>query len=184
MANPYYDHTTYPATGATGSSSALRAELDSIEAGFDAVEAAIADAPVSADILAALNLKVDIATPSITGALDCNNNAIAEMKTASFNGEVAASGTSGAVTCAFANGQKMKVVPTGNITSFVLSFPGVGHYQLRIAMGLAYTVAWTFSGVNAYNIDVTAPTTGANKSTFVNFFFDGTDCFYSRSQQA
>lgn len=31
----YYDHTTYPQTGAAGSSAAMRAELDSIEAGFD-----------------------------------------------------------------------------------------------------------------------------------------------------
>ncbi len=30
----YYDHTSYPTTGAAGSSSALRAELDLIEAGF------------------------------------------------------------------------------------------------------------------------------------------------------
>ena len=35
MANEYYDHTTYPAQGASGSSSALRSELDSIETGFD-----------------------------------------------------------------------------------------------------------------------------------------------------
>jgi hypothetical protein len=33
--NPYYDHSTYPATGAQGSSSAMRSELDAIEAGFD-----------------------------------------------------------------------------------------------------------------------------------------------------
>ncbi len=30
----YYDHTSYPATGAQGSSAALRAELDAVEAGF------------------------------------------------------------------------------------------------------------------------------------------------------
>lgn len=35
MANEFYDHTTYPSQGAAGSSSALRAELDSIEVGFD-----------------------------------------------------------------------------------------------------------------------------------------------------
>jgi trimeric autotransporter adhesin len=35
MANSYYDHGTVPATGATGSSSAMRAEFDAIEAGFD-----------------------------------------------------------------------------------------------------------------------------------------------------
>jgi hypothetical protein len=35
MAGEYYDHTTYPANGAAGSSSALRAELELIEAGFN-----------------------------------------------------------------------------------------------------------------------------------------------------
>jgi hypothetical protein len=37
MANTaaYYDHTTYPSTGAPGSSASLRAELDAIEAGFN-----------------------------------------------------------------------------------------------------------------------------------------------------
>lgn len=35
MANEFYDHTTYPSTGASGSSSAMRAELNAIEAGFD-----------------------------------------------------------------------------------------------------------------------------------------------------
>jgi len=34
MSNEYYDHTTYPSNGALGSSSALRSELDAIEAGF------------------------------------------------------------------------------------------------------------------------------------------------------
>ena len=33
--NEYYDHTTFPAAGSSGSSSAMRAELDAIEDGFD-----------------------------------------------------------------------------------------------------------------------------------------------------
>lgn len=35
MSNDYYDHTTYPATSSTLSSSPMRSELDAIEAGFD-----------------------------------------------------------------------------------------------------------------------------------------------------
>lgn len=35
MANPYYNHGSVPATGATGSSSAMRAEFDAVQAGFD-----------------------------------------------------------------------------------------------------------------------------------------------------
>jgi len=34
MANPYYTHGSYPATGSAGSSASLRAELDAISAGF------------------------------------------------------------------------------------------------------------------------------------------------------
>lgn len=35
MSNPYYDHTTFPAIGASGSSQDMRSELDLVEAGFD-----------------------------------------------------------------------------------------------------------------------------------------------------
>jgi hypothetical protein len=35
MANEYYDSTGYPQTGASGSSASMRAELDSVEAGFN-----------------------------------------------------------------------------------------------------------------------------------------------------
>jgi hypothetical protein len=35
MTNPYYDHTTYPAPNAPGSSAALRAEFDKVEQGFE-----------------------------------------------------------------------------------------------------------------------------------------------------
>lgn len=37
MAIKFYDHTTYPQAGSSGSSAALRSELDLIEAGFDQV---------------------------------------------------------------------------------------------------------------------------------------------------
>jgi len=35
MANPYYVHGAYPATGAPGASAPMRAELDGITTGFD-----------------------------------------------------------------------------------------------------------------------------------------------------
>ncbi len=35
MSNPYYDHTTFPAIGASGASQDMRSELDLVEAGFD-----------------------------------------------------------------------------------------------------------------------------------------------------
>lgn len=39
MANEYYDHTTFPAIGASGSSSDMRSELNAVEAGFDKLPA-------------------------------------------------------------------------------------------------------------------------------------------------
>lgn len=35
MANPYYDHTTFPVANSPGSSQAMRNELDAVEGGFD-----------------------------------------------------------------------------------------------------------------------------------------------------
>ena len=39
MAGEYYDHTTYPASGAAGSSAAMRNELEAIQTGFDKLPA-------------------------------------------------------------------------------------------------------------------------------------------------
>lgn len=43
MPTKFYDHTTFPAQGQAGSSSSMRAELSSIEAGFDLVDLTKAD---------------------------------------------------------------------------------------------------------------------------------------------
>lgn len=53
MANPFYDHTSYPAQGAAGSSEAMRAELNTIETGFDLVQTLKAD-QTALDALAAI----------------------------------------------------------------------------------------------------------------------------------
>jgi hypothetical protein len=39
MTNPYYNHTTYPTTGSSGSSALLRAEFDAVTAGFNMLPA-------------------------------------------------------------------------------------------------------------------------------------------------
>lgn len=53
MANKFYDHLNYPQAGSPGSSSAMRAELDSIETGFDFVDKEITDVLLSAEGAAA-----------------------------------------------------------------------------------------------------------------------------------
>ena len=54
MPNSYYNHGANPASGAFGSSSVIRTELDNITTGFTTVETAI-------------NLKAPIASPTLTG---------------------------------------------------------------------------------------------------------------------
>lgn len=72
MAGEYYDHTTYPSTGAAGTSSAMRAELELIEAGFNKLPTLAGNAGAFVVINAgetALDVAaagIDYATPSQT----------------------------------------------------------------------------------------------------------------------
>lgn len=216
MANSYYDHTTYPATGAAGSSAALRAELDTIEAGFDAVETAVtakapiasptftgtvagvtkamvglgnvdntadADKPTTATVQAALDAKVVAATPSISGALDCNNNNIIEIKTASFNSAPVLTTTSGAVTVDWSAAQNYyQNEPTNNITYTFTAPPGPCHLQLFIASdgtSAAKTFTWPASVIW---IGATWTHT-ANKKAIINFWYDGTNYYAQGASQ-
>lgn len=201
MANSYYDHTTYPATGASGSSAALRAELDTIEAGFDAVETAVtgitktslglgnvdntsdANKPVSTATQTALDAKVDEATPGITGTLECNNNNITEIKTATFNSQPSLATTTGAVTIDWSAAQNYsQAEPTGNITYTFTAPAGICHLQLFIASD-GTTTARTFTWpVSVIWIGATWTHT-ANKKAIINFWYDGTNYYAQGASQ-
>lgn len=201
MANSYYDHTTYPATGASGSSAALRAELDTIEAGFDAVETAVtgitktslglgnvdntsdANKPVSTATQTALDAKVDEATPSISGTLECNNNNITEIKTATFNSQPSLATTTGAVTIDWSAAQNYsQAEPTGNITYTFTAPAGICHLQLFIASD-GTTTARTFTWpVSVIWIGATWTHT-ANKKAIINFWYDGTNYYAQGASQ-
>lgn len=69
-ANDYYDSTGTPSTNTLASSASMRAEFDAVEAGFTAVQAALALKAVAADMTAALALKANatnavLITPNI-----------------------------------------------------------------------------------------------------------------------
>lgn len=201
MANSYYTHTSYPSNGASGSSAAMRAELDTIEDGFDAVEAAVdgitktslglgnvdntsdANKPVSTATQTALDLKVTASAPSVSGALDMNNNNIIEIKTASFNSQPSLATTTGAVTIDWSAAQNYsQAEPTGNITYTFTAPPGPCHLQLFIASD-GTTTARTFTWPASVIWIGATWTHTANKKAIINFWYDGTNYYAQGASQ-
>jgi hypothetical protein len=118
---------------------------------------------------------------SLTGDLGAGNNNLTGLKTARFNGEVdlGNSGT-GTTTLAFSSGQCQKLTLNGNCTiALSSSFPGVGHYQLRLVQDATGGRSVTWSGFTStrWGQSATAPAinASANGETVLNFYFDGTN---------
>lgn len=82
------------------------------------------------------------------------------------------SGTAKAID--FANGQKQKLLLTGNCT-VSLSFPGVGMFQIILIQDGTGNRTVTWSGVTLYVDSPTAPeiNTAAGGATLVSVFYDG-----------
>jgi hypothetical protein len=66
--NPYYDHGTFPATGTLGTSAGMRAELDSIEAGFSKLPTLSGNADKTVRVNAAGTALVASDSPVMSGA--------------------------------------------------------------------------------------------------------------------
>lgn len=123
-------------------------------------------------------------TIGMAGALDCNNNVIQEIKTATFNSQTTIVTTSGAITIDWTSAQNQKQTePTGTITYSFTPPPGACHLQLLIdsdGTSTAQTVNWpvnvvwlneSWSGVN-------------NKKASINFWYDGSSYYAIGSNQA
>ena len=112
------------------------------------------------------------AKKSADADVDMNNYKISEIKTASFNSQVALTTTTGAVTIDWTAAQNYKQnEPTGSITYTFTAPPGPCHLQLLIdsdGTSTAQTITWptltwigtTWAGAN-------------NKKAIINFWYDG-----------
>lgn len=141
------------------------------------------DKPISDDTQAALDLKVTAATPSISGTLDCNNNNITEIKTASFSNVPTLTTTTGAVTVDWSAAQNYyQNEPTGNITYTFTAPPGPCHLQLFIASD-GTTAARTFTWPASVIWIGATWTHTANKKAIINFWYDGTKYYAQGASQ-
>ena len=141
------------------------AEFTEIEGEFTAQDARVTDLETNGAMLGA---------NTFTGAQTLGNNDLKTIKTATFNGEVALSTTTGAVTVDWTAAQHYKQnEPTGAITYTFTAPNGPCHLQLRIisdGTSSAYTHVWpvTVTWLGATWSQV------ANKAAIVNFWYDGT----------
>ena len=114
-------------------------------------------------------------TIGLAGALDCNNNVIQEIKTATFNSQATLTTTTGAVTVDWSAAQNYKQnEPTGSITYTFTAPPGPCHLQLWIdSDGTSSAQTFTWPGTVIWF--GTTWTAVANKKAVINFWYDGTN---------
>jgi hypothetical protein len=130
-------------------------------------------------------------SPTFTGTVTMpttahGNSAISGIKWAAFNGEYnAGSGT--AITPDFANGQKQYCTMGSGTTTVTLntgSFPGVGHYQLRIIQystagalafaGTAYSASRWLNDADANDVN-----SANNGESILSLYWNGTNAYLS-----
>lgn len=179
----YYDHTTFPATGASGSSASMRAELDAIETAFNKLPTLsgnggkLTKINAGATAMEAATANTDYLIPALA------NTAVTGFKTATFNSQVDIATTTGAITLDWSAGQNQRQAePTGGITYTFTAPPGPCHLQLLVnsdGTSTAQTITWpgtviwlgsTWSGAN-------------NKKAIINFWYDGTNYYASGANQ-
>jgi hypothetical protein len=149
--------------------------LTNATAGTDYIVPGGALGTPSSGNLANCTLPANVATTganTFAGDQTIGNNNLKTIKTATFNGEIAPSATTGAITINWTQGQNCAFAPSGNVTSMAFTAPpGPCHLQVKIVTGTVRTIAWPAS--NFYWLNNSAPTLVANKTTFVNLWYDG-----------
>lgn len=171
----FYDHTTYPSTGATGSSSALRAELDLIETGFGKLCGLSGNAnklmKVNSGATAHTTsiISDDGSTATVSGALTITGALIASSLSLTSPLTVAQGGT-GRATSTTAYG----LLAAGTTATGAHQTLSAGATtDLLVGGGASALPVWTTATgtgapVRADNPTLTTPTLGAATATSIN----------------
>lgn len=133
---------------------------------------------ISTDVTSALGFTpINKAGDTFTGSIAMNNNQISGIKVAGFTGEYNVGNVATTATVNFSNGQKQKVMLTGNATLTISAAPLVGHYQLRIIQDTTGSRTLSYSGISGSRWvgSATAPSINAlaNGESILNLFWDG-----------
>jgi len=116
-----------------------------------------------------------------TSTVDANNNALENLKTATFNGEVSNVGSGGTVTIDVNTGQKQLLTLTASST-VALTAPtvGVGNFLLRVIQGGSgsYTITWPTQGTASGNLawankTVITLSTAVGAEDLISFYYNG-----------
>ena len=149
-----------------------------------------ADIATNTADVATAQASADAALPkaggTLSGDIDCDDNDLVGIKTATFTGEYDALTSGAAVTIDFADGQNQTLELTANTTITLADPPGVGHYQLRLVQDTTggRTVTWSGIAETAWLASATWPTinSDADGQTFVNLFWDGASWYGSAAK--
>lgn len=175
MSGEYYDHTTYPSVGATGSSSAMRAELELIQTGFDKLIALAGNGnklmKVNAGATAhtASIISDDGSTVTVAGALTITGALIAASLSLTTPLAVAQGGT-GRATATTAYG----LLAAGTTATGAHQTLAAGATtEMLVGGGAAALPVWTTATgtgapVRAESPSLTTPVLGAATATSIN----------------
>ena len=88
-----------------------------------------------------------------TTTVNANNNALENLETATFDQELAQTGSGGTLTVNLTAAQKHKVTLTANTTIAITAPLGVGNFLLRVVQGGSggFTITWPTQGQGAGN---------------------------------
>ncbi len=101
-----------------------------------------ADKPISASAAVALAGKASLAGNTFTGNQNLDGHHLQNVKTATFSAEHDAGSSGATPSIDFSNGKFQKITLTANAT-VTLTFPGTGHYQLRLIQDATGGRTWT-----------------------------------------
>jgi len=116
-----------------------------------------------------------------TSTVDANNNALENLETATFNGEVSNTGSGGTVTIDWNSGQKQLLTLTADST-VALTAPtvGVANFLLRVIQGGSggYTITWPTQGTASGNLawankTVITLSTAVGAEDLISFYYNG-----------
>lgn len=158
MTTPYYTHSSWPATGATGTSSPARAELDLIEAGF-ALLPTLSGNGSKAVVINSAGTAITVTT----GTLALAGNL---ATTGAFNTTLV-QGATVSLTLPLVSGTLATLAGTETLSNKTLVAPALGTPASGVMTNVTGTAAGLTAGAVTTNANLTGPITSTGNATAI-----------------